>query len=104
MNTEGEYEMHCRELERLLEAHSALTLEYFRQEGRAEEFYASDEEWVGECKRLQELEEQLDRVTTDLADHRRRHHCGEQGAFNDGDGHRGSGPQVVSCDAGQAGD
>jgi DNA phosphorothioation-dependent restriction protein DptG len=68
--------MHCEELDRLLDAHSALTMEYFRQDGRTQEFYACDEEWVAECKRLQDLEEQLDRVATELADHRRRHGCG----------------------------
>lgn len=67
--------MHCDELERLLETHSTLTMEYFRQDGRTQEFYASEEEWVAECKRLQALEEELERVAADLADHRRQHRC-----------------------------
>ena len=68
--------MHCEELDRLLKTHSTLTMEYFRQDGRTQEFYASDEEWVAECKRLAALQEDLERVAAELADHRRRHGCG----------------------------
>jgi hypothetical protein len=79
--------MHCQELERLLEAHSALTLEYFRQDGRTQQFYASDEEWVTECKRLSLLEEKLERLAADLADHRRQHGCDAPNAGLDHRGH-----------------
>jgi hypothetical protein len=69
--------MHCEELDRLLDAHSALTMEYFRQDGRTQEFYASDEEWVAACKRLAAIQEQLECVAAELADHRRQHGCGQ---------------------------
>jgi hypothetical protein len=67
--------MHCDQLDRLLQTHSALTLEFFRQDARTQDFYASDEEWVAECKRLASLEERLGQLVADLADHRRRHQC-----------------------------
>ena len=69
--------MYCSDLDRLLEIHSALTFEFFRQEGRTEEFYASDHEWLAECKRLQELEQQLQRVSADIVAHRQRHACAQ---------------------------
>lgn len=69
--------MYCEELNRLLETHSALTMEYFRQDARTQEFYASDEEWVAECKRLGALEEKLERLAADLSEHRRQHQCGD---------------------------
>jgi hypothetical protein len=75
--------MYCPELDRLLEQHSELTMEYFRQDARTQDFYASDEEWVSECKRLAALQEQLERVSAEVAQHRSRHRCGgaEPGVF-----------------------
>ena len=84
--------MFCDELDRLLQTHSALTLEFFRQDARTQAFYASDEEWVAECKRLQDLEEQLERVVADVADHRRQHGCDAPNAELD---HRGHGENEV---------
>jgi hypothetical protein len=59
----------------LLDTHSTLTLEFFRQDVRTQGWYASTEEWERECRKLQALEEELNRVTADVADHRRRHGC-----------------------------
>ena len=67
--------MYCEELDRLLDTHSSLTLEFFRQDVRAQGFYADTEEWLRECRKLQEVEEQLNQVTAELADHRRQHGC-----------------------------
>jgi hypothetical protein len=64
------------ELDRLLDTHSSLTLEYFRQDVRAQGWYASQEEWARECQKLQALEQEMDRVAADVVDHRRRHGCG----------------------------
>ena len=55
--------------------HSALTMEFFRQDVRAQGFFADTEEWLRECRKLQQVEDQLNQVTAELADHRRRHGC-----------------------------
>lgn len=68
--------MYCEELDRLLETHSSLTLEFFRQDVRTQGWYASKEEWARECQKLQAVEEELNQVTADVADHRRQHGCG----------------------------
>ena len=68
--------MYCEELDRLLDTHSTLTLEYFRQDVRTQGWYANTEEWQRECRKLQAVEEELNRVTADVADHRRQHGCG----------------------------
>ena len=67
---------YCKELDRLLETHSTLTLEFFRQDERTQGFYASDDEWAAECARLRALEQQLSRVAAAVVDHRRSHRCG----------------------------
>ena len=68
--------MYCEELDRLLEVHSTLTLEFFRQDVRTQEWYASTEEWERECQKLQAVEQELNRVAADIVDHRRQHGCG----------------------------
>lgn len=68
--------MYCEELDRLLAAHSTLTLEYFRQDVRTQQWYASTEEWARECQKLQAAEQEMDRVAADVVDHRRQHGCG----------------------------
>ena len=68
--------MYCEELDRLLDTHSSLTLEFFRQDVRAQGWYASTEEWARECQKLQAVEQEMDRVAADVVDHRRRHGCG----------------------------
>jgi DNA phosphorothioation-dependent restriction protein DptG len=67
--------MYCEELDRLLDTHSALTLEFFRQDVRTQGFYSDTEEWLRECRKLEQVEEQLQQVTAQLADHRRQHGC-----------------------------
>jgi hypothetical protein len=73
---------YCDELDRLLEAHSELTLEFVQQDGRTQDFFATDDEWAAECLRLQALEQQLGQVTADVVDHRRLHHCGSRPKAN----------------------
>jgi hypothetical protein len=68
--------MYCEELDRLLEVHSRLTLEYFRQDVRTQAWYGSAEEWARECQKLEAAEQEMDRVAADVVDHRRRHGCG----------------------------
>jgi len=68
--------MYCEELDRLLELHSALTLEYYRQDVRTQQWFASREEWLRECQKLQAAEQEMDRVAADVVDHHRRHRCG----------------------------
>ena len=67
--------MYCEELDRLLNTHSHLTLEFFRQDVRAQGFYSDTEEWLRECRKLEQVEDQLQQVTAKLADHRRQHGC-----------------------------
>jgi hypothetical protein len=67
--------MYCEELDRLLDTHSSLTLEFFRQDVRAQGFFSDTEDWLRECRKLEQVEERLQQVTAELADHRRRHGC-----------------------------
>jgi DNA phosphorothioation-dependent restriction protein DptG len=70
--------MYCQELDRLLDTHSSLTLEFFRQDVRTQDFYSDTEDWLRECRKLEQVEEQLQQVTAALADHRRGHGCAAQ--------------------------
>jgi hypothetical protein len=67
--------MYCQELDRLLDQHSALTMELFRQDGRTQGWYHTIDEWERECAKLRAMEEELERLISALAAHRRQHGC-----------------------------
>jgi hypothetical protein len=68
--------MYCEQLEQLLDEHSSLTMLLFRQEGRTQGWYRTEEEWECECEKLRSVEQELAHVTAELAQHRRQHGCG----------------------------